>query len=82
MNIEVILKPNSKLCKVEKISRNNYKVSVKSPAKEGKANEEAIKVLSDYFNIPKSDICLAKGGKSRTKIFKLEGMIKRPTEAV
>ena len=69
MRIEATVKPNSRLEKIEKVGSNKYKLSVKQPAKEGKANQGAIELLSSYFNIPKSSISLVRGEKSRIKIF-------------
>jgi len=45
-----------------------YKVFVKSLPKEGKANEELVEVLSEHFHIPKSNIEIKRGLKSRSKI--------------
>ena len=74
MNIGAEIKTNSKFSKVETISQNSYKIFVKSPAHEGKANIEAIRLLSEYFKIPKSNICLVRGIRSKVKTFKLEGI--------
>lgn len=69
MKIEAIIKPNSRLEKIERVGSGKYKLFVRQPAKEGKANKEAIKLLSVHFDIPKSNISLIKGEKSRIKIF-------------
>lgn len=68
MKISVKVKPNSKVEKAEKVSENKFILWVKAPAKEGKANEAAIKLLSEYFGIPKSNISILKGRSSRNKI--------------
>lgn len=68
MRIYVKVKPNSKQERVEKLSSDEFVVCVKTPAQEGKANLALIKLLSEYFDIPKSMIILVKGQKGRNKI--------------
>lgn len=48
------------------------KVRLKAVPEKGKANEELIRVLAEYFNIPKSQITIIRGGKSRIKQVQLE----------
>ena len=43
------------------------KVSVNSKPIENKANLELISIISEYFNIPKSNIEIKRGSKSRYK---------------
>jgi len=40
---------------------------------QGKANQDAVKILSDYFHIPKRSVSLIRGAKSRHKVFLLQG---------
>lgn len=57
-------------CKNSRVVLENgvYKVFVKSLPKEGKANKELIEVLSEHFHIPKSNIEIKRGLKSKSKI--------------
>jgi len=71
MTIEVVVKTNSKESKVV-IKGNVYCVYTKSPAKEGKANEEVIELLSKHFDIPKSTISIKQGFKYRRKIIQIK----------
>ena len=66
--IEVILKPKSKEQKIEKLTDNAYKVCVKALPIKGAANKELLEVLSEHFEIPKSQIKIISGWKSRRKI--------------
>jgi uncharacterized protein (TIGR00251 family) len=68
MRISVKVKPNSKQEKVEKLSDTMFIACVKSPAQEGKANAAVVKLLSEYFDIPKSTVIIARGHKGRDKI--------------
>lgn len=45
-----------------------FKVYVKEPPVEGKANKVLIKLLADYFNVSKDKIRIISGRKSREKI--------------
>lgn len=71
MKIFVKVKASSKNEGVTKVDELHYVVSVKAPPVEGKANEAIGKVLSDYFNVPKSHITILKGGHSKNKIIEI-----------
>lgn len=68
MRISVRVKPNSKNESVEKISDKEFALRVKAPAKEGRANEAAIRLLSEYFKIPKNRLNLTRGHNSKNKL--------------
>jgi len=46
-------------------------ISVKEPPVSGKANKAIIKLLSEYFNTPASQITLLSGASSKNKIFEV-----------
>ena len=71
MKIFVTAKPNAKENRVEKIDETHFKVSVKAPPQNGKANQAVIKALSGYFNLPKSRFSLKTGETSKTKVLEL-----------
>lgn len=71
MKITVRVKPNSVKQDI-KVENNVYIVSLNSPPLEGRANEELIEVLADYFNTSKSKIKVVSGHKSRMKIVEIE----------
>lgn len=72
MKISVKVKPNAKIEKVEKLADNEFAVWVTAQAKEGKANQAAVELLSEYFGIPKSRINIVTGYKSKNKIISIE----------
>ena len=53
MKIIVKVIPNSKEQRIKKEPLGSLKIYINSQAKEGKANQELIKVLADYYNISK-----------------------------
>lgn len=62
------VKANAKENRVEKIDSTHFKVLVKAPPKEGKANEAVFGALSDFFHLPKSRFSLVTGKNSKTKV--------------
>jgi len=50
------------------------KLRLKAPPVDGKANEEAIKVLSRVFGVPRRHISLKTGQSSRKKTFYIGGI--------
>ncbi|MFH1956767.1 MAG: DUF167 domain-containing protein [Patescibacteria group bacterium] len=71
MRIFVRVKANSKIEKIQKIDEKNFIISVKAPAQENKANEAIIKTLANYFGVPKSQVTILSGQKSKSKIIEI-----------
>jgi uncharacterized protein len=72
MRLSVKVKAQSKSEKVERITKSQYEVWVKAPAKEGKANLAVIALLSRYFDLPKSAIDILRGHSSRNKLLEID----------
>ncbi|MFA6228401.1 MAG: DUF167 domain-containing protein [Patescibacteria group bacterium] len=68
MQLLIEVKPNSKQEAVEKITDSVYKIRVRAPAREGRANEAVIRILADHFKVAKSLIRIKTGKTSRTKV--------------
>ena len=69
MYVEVRVKPGSKKgALVQPSLTGELLVYVREPAVDGKANAAVIKLLADYYNVPKSCISIARGRTSRAKI--------------
>jgi len=68
--IKVILKPNSLKNRIIKFEseKNAYRIEIKAPAQENKANLELIKFLSKSL---KKNIKIIQGFKSREKLIKI-----------
>jgi|CXWL01.1.fsa_nt_gi uncharacterized protein (TIGR00251 family) len=69
MHITITAKPKKKKEYVQRISPTHYIVSVKEPAREGRANQAIIKALAQYFHVSQSEIVLVTGQTSKLKIF-------------
>ncbi|MFA5411230.1 MAG: DUF167 domain-containing protein [Candidatus Omnitrophota bacterium] len=71
MKINVKVKPNAKQESVEKTGEKDFLLRVKAPAREGRANQAVVELLSEYFNLPKSGISIVRGEKSKNKVVNL-----------
>jgi uncharacterized protein (TIGR00251 family) len=72
MKISVKTIPHAK--SEEVIQQNNILiVRVKAPAKEGKANDAVIRLLSEHFHVPKSHVSIVTGHTARNKIVEIAG---------
>ncbi|MEI6288580.1 MAG: DUF167 domain-containing protein [bacterium] len=67
------VKPNSSKINIEKITEQVYKVKLTAQAIEGKANEQLIKVLAEYFGVSKSQVEIKNGKNAKTKLVIIYG---------
>lgn len=72
MRIYVKVIPRSSLNKVEKVSEGEYKVKLTAPPVDGEANKMLIKILADYFDVPKSSVEIVGGKSAKTKIIDIK----------
>ncbi len=76
MKIRAKIKPNSKkgplILKNQDEMGDFLEIFVREPATENKANVAVIKLLAQEFSVAKTQISLAKGAKSKFKIFEIE----------
>ncbi|MBI4837859.1 MAG: DUF167 domain-containing protein [Nitrospirae bacterium] len=71
MKISITIKPKSRVEKVEKTD-SGYIVHVKEQPIENKANKALIKALAEYFDVPKSQVEIVSGMKSKQKIVEIK----------
>jgi uncharacterized protein (TIGR00251 family) len=72
MKVKVRLRPGAKTEKIERVSDAEYRVWVKAPPREGKANAALIEALARYFDRPKSAVHLVSGRTSRDKWIEID----------
>lgn len=53
------------------VKKGNYRVNLTAKPVDGQANNSLIKLLSEYFDIPKSKISIIKGEKCRNKTLEI-----------
>lgn len=71
MIIYVEAHPRSKKEELIVKDENHFKVYIKEPPIEGKANKAIVEVLSRNLKVPKSSILLKKGKKGKIKVFEI-----------
>jgi uncharacterized protein (TIGR00251 family) len=72
MQVEVRVKPGSKKGSLVQPSlTGELLVYVREPAIDGKANAAVIKLLADYYDVPKTSITIIRGHTSRTKFIQI-----------
>ena len=69
MRIFVTAKAGARKEKVEAINETEFVISVKEPAKEGRANAAVQKALAEHFGVALSRVRLVSGAKSKRKVF-------------
>ena len=71
MIIKIKVKPSSEKQEIKKIGDEEYKVNLKKPAEDNKANLELIKLLSKKLKVSSKNIKIIKGLTSKNKIVKI-----------
>jgi uncharacterized protein len=69
--IAVTVKPNAKKAEVTQLANGEYRVEVREPAQDGKANQAVMELLARYFGVPKSTVRIKRGLSSRHKLLEL-----------
>lgn len=73
MKLAITVKPGSRQGKVEK-TIDGYIAYVKEQPLENKANRALVKLLSEYFGVPKSRIEILTGKRSKQKIVEIKNL--------
>jgi len=68
MRFTVKVKPNSKQPGIKKLGDNSFTVSVREPAKEGRANQAVIKALAEHLDVAPTRVRLVSGQKFKAKV--------------
>ena len=74
VTVPVRLRPRSSRPGVSGVREGALELRVGAPPVEGRANEEAKRLLARLFGIPPSRVALQSGAKSRLKVFQLRGV--------
>lgn len=71
MKINVRVIPRAKINQVEVQPDGLVRVHTTTAPTDGKATNDVIKMLAEYYNVPKTSIKLVRGATSRNKVFEL-----------
>lgn len=74
VRLHLFIQPKSSKNEVVGPHNGELKIKITAPPVDGKANEELIEFLSDYFDIPKRQVVLVKGDTGRHKTVDLMGV--------
>lgn len=64
--------PNAKQDEVVGPYQHGFKIKIKAIPQDNKANLHIIKLLSQWFKVPKNHVTMIKGQQSRFKQFKIQ----------
>lgn len=76
LKIKVI--PNSHTTEFEKTLNEVLKIKIAAPKEKNKANLELIRFLSSKLDVPRRNIEILRGLKSKTKLVQIQGLNKLP----
>ena len=71
MKITIRAKPGAKANRIEDLGSGVFVVSVTERPVEGKSNLAIIELLSEYFDVPKSNVKIISGHTSKQKIIEI-----------
>ena len=66
------VKANAKKAEVTQLDNGEYRIAVREPAQNGKANQAVVELIARHFGIPKSAVKVTRGFSSRHKLLELE----------
>ena len=73
MILELHVQPGASRSEFAGEHGGRLKVRLAAPAAEGRANSELVEFLADYFGVPKRNVRISAGLKSRRKRVIIEG---------
>ena len=65
--LELHVQPGAKRTEFAGKHGERLKVRLAAPAHEGRANQALVEFLADYYRVPKKNVTIANGARSRTK---------------
>jgi uncharacterized protein (TIGR00251 family) len=71
VTLRVRVKPRASKSAVLGVREGELEVAVRAPPVDGRANEELVRVLAEYFDIAKSTISIARGKSGRSKVVRI-----------
>jgi len=74
--LELHVQPGAKRSEFAGSHGARIKVRLAAPAVDGKANAALVEFLADYFGVPKRNVTIVSGIKSRSKRVAIEGVTK------
>lgn len=79
--LAVKVQPKAGQDRLAKIEESHLKIQLKAPAEDGKANAALFRFLQDFFKVPRANIKILLGAKSRSKWVEITGLNTREAVA-
>ena len=70
--IRVKVKPRARSSALVQLADGSWLAEVRSPASEGRANNELTGLVADYFRCAKAAVSIKSGASGRTKLVRIE----------
>lgn len=71
MRIFIRAKANAKTDEIEKVDPTHFRISVKEPPIDGRANKAIERAVADYFDVPPSSVRVVSGHGSKQKVVEM-----------
>jgi uncharacterized protein (TIGR00251 family) len=71
VSLRIRVKPRASKSRVLGEREGELEVAVSAPPVDGAANEELVRVLADYFDVPKGAVTVFRGASGRSKIVRI-----------
>ena len=71
MKITIRVQPNAKTSEIIGCVEGIWKIKLKAPATEGKANDALVRFIAKHSSVSPSEIRIIRGKTSRTKLIEL-----------
>ena len=66
---------------VARLASGEWKVAVSAPPADGRANEAVVELVSELLRVKRSQVRLARGASSRSKLIEVDGLSAEAAEA-
>ena len=76
VRISVRVQPNARKPGLAGTAEGTFRLAVREPAAEGRANEACIRALAAALGVPRPRLTLITGAASRNKVFEIAGLDK------
>jgi uncharacterized protein (TIGR00251 family) len=73
VRVAVRLTPRARIGRIDGVAAGALEVSVTAPPVENQANEALLRLLAKEWRLPRRDLSLAAGAKSRNKVVHIAG---------
>jgi uncharacterized protein len=81
LTFAIRVQPRASISKIVGEVEGSLKVKIAAPPVDGEANEELIRFLSKWFEVPKRDVEIISGETAKNKIIRIHGLTVASFEA-